>query len=175
MEPLHGARPKWNRVGRPTSVTDEPRGLEAEATGGIDGLDVEECGAPAPQLPPPHRDMQGAGVLTPPRRDVDGHGGLRTPGHVCLRGGNEWLPRFLQKLGIRMLVWTVGTPHGPLRTFLSTRRLVYKEIWRISGLSLASFGRRGPRMLCLPLDRLHSRQLKYPGLRVRPVGTSIVK
>ena len=29
MEPLHGARPKWNRVGRPTSVTEEPRFLEA--------------------------------------------------------------------------------------------------------------------------------------------------
>ena len=25
MEPLHGARPKWNRVRRPTSVTEEPR------------------------------------------------------------------------------------------------------------------------------------------------------
>ena len=84
MEPLHGARPKWNRVGQPTSVTEEPRGLEAEATGGIDGLDTEERGAPAPQLPLPRRDMQGAGVVTPPRRDADGH-----RGRVCLRGGHE--------------------------------------------------------------------------------------
>ena len=66
--------------GRPTSVNEETRGLEAEATGGIDGLDVEERGAPAPQLPPPRRDVQGAGIITPPRRDVDGHGGLRAPG-----------------------------------------------------------------------------------------------
>ena len=32
MEPLHGARPKWNRAGRPTVVHEEPRGLEVEAT-----------------------------------------------------------------------------------------------------------------------------------------------
>ena len=41
MEPLHGARPKWNRAGRPTVVHEEPRGLEVEATRGMDGLDVE--------------------------------------------------------------------------------------------------------------------------------------
>ena len=33
MEPPHGARPKWNRLGRPTSVIEEPRGLGAEVTG----------------------------------------------------------------------------------------------------------------------------------------------
>ena len=44
VEPLHGARPKWNRVGLPTLVNEETRGLEAEATGGIDGLDTEEHG-----------------------------------------------------------------------------------------------------------------------------------
>ena len=32
MEPLNGARPKWNRVGRPSGVPEEFRGLEAEAT-----------------------------------------------------------------------------------------------------------------------------------------------
>ena len=45
MEPLHGARPKSNQVGRPTLVNEEPRGLEAEATGGIDGLYAEEHGS----------------------------------------------------------------------------------------------------------------------------------
>ena len=34
MEPPHGARPKWNRLGRPTSVIEEPKCLEAESTGG---------------------------------------------------------------------------------------------------------------------------------------------
>ena len=82
MEPLHGARPKWNRLGRPTSVIEEPRGLGAEATGGMDGLEPKEHGmrAPAPQLPPPRQDIPGAGVVTPPRRDADRHGGLRAPG-----------------------------------------------------------------------------------------------
>ena len=79
MESLHGDRPKWNRAGRPTVVPEEPRGLEVEATGGLNGLDVEERGAPAPPLSLPRRDMQEAGVVTPPRREVDGHGGLRAP------------------------------------------------------------------------------------------------
>ena len=61
VEPLQGARPKWNRVGRPTPVNEETIGLEAEATGGRDVLDAEEREAPAPQLPPPRRDMQGWG------------------------------------------------------------------------------------------------------------------
>ena len=47
-EPLHGARPKWNRAGRPPVVPEEPRVLEAEATGGVVGRDIEERGAPAP-------------------------------------------------------------------------------------------------------------------------------
>ena len=42
MEPLNGARPKWNRVGQPSGVPEEFRGPEAEATGGRAGQDVEE-------------------------------------------------------------------------------------------------------------------------------------
>ena len=76
-------------MGRPTSVTEEPRGLEAEATGGIDGLDAEERRAPAPQLPPPRRYMQGAGVVTQPRRDAGGHRGLRAPGTRLPQRGHE--------------------------------------------------------------------------------------
>ena len=33
MEPLNGARPKWNRAGRPPVVPEETRVLNAEATG----------------------------------------------------------------------------------------------------------------------------------------------
>ena len=33
----------------------------------------------------------------------------------------------------------------------------------------------GSHMLCRPIGRLHSRQLKYPGSWVRPVGTSTIK
>ena len=95
MEPLHGARPKWNRLGRPTSVIEEPPRSGAEATGGIDDFEVTEGGmrAPAPQLLPPRQDMLGAGVVTPPRRDVDRHGGLRAPGTRLLQKGTQVAPQ----------------------------------------------------------------------------------
>ena len=46
------------------------RGLGAEATGGIAGLEAKVGGmrARAPQLPPPRQDIPGAGVVTPPRK-----------------------------------------------------------------------------------------------------------
>ena len=49
--------------------------------------------APAPQLPPPHQDMPGAGVVTPPRRDADRHGGLRAPGTRLLQKGTRVAPQ----------------------------------------------------------------------------------
>ena len=66
MEPLYGARPKWNCLGRPTLVIEEPRGLRAEVAGGIDSLKATEGGmrALAPQLPPPCQDMPGTGVVS---------------------------------------------------------------------------------------------------------------
>ena len=45
MEPPHGARPKWNRPGRPTPVIEEPRGPGAEATVGMDSLEAKEGGS----------------------------------------------------------------------------------------------------------------------------------
>ena len=95
MESLHGARTKWNRLGRPTPVIEEPRGLGAEATGGIYGLEATEGGmrAPAPQIPPPHQDRPGAGVVSPPRRDADRHGGLRAPGTRLLQKGTRVAPQ----------------------------------------------------------------------------------
>ena len=90
-EPLNGVRPKWNQAGRPPVVPEEPRVMDAEATRGIVGRDIEERGAPAPPLPLDRQNMQEAEVVTPPRREVNGHGGLR--------GGYEWLPRFSRMLG----------------------------------------------------------------------------
>ena len=61
--------------------------MEVEATGGMDGLDMEERGAPAPPLSLPRWNMQEAGIVTPPRKGVDEHGGLRSPGsRLPLRG-----------------------------------------------------------------------------------------
>ena len=60
MEPPHGARPKWNRLGRPTSVIEEPRGLEAEATGGIDGLEAEQGGMRAATTSPGYSGYEGS-------------------------------------------------------------------------------------------------------------------
>ena len=93
MEPLNGARPKWNRVARPSRVPEELRGLEAEATGGMAGQDVEERGAPAPPLPLHWQNMQEAEGITPPRREVHGHGGLRPPGSRLPPRGTQVAPQ----------------------------------------------------------------------------------
>ena len=105
---------------------------------------MEEHGAPAPQLPPPRRDMQGAGVLTPLRRDADGHGGLRAPGTRLPQRGRRVAPQILTEARDQ----DVGSdrrnvPWSPDNILIDTVAR-YNEIWRISGLSLASFGRRGP-------------------------------
>ena len=108
-------------LGRTTPVVlEEPRVLEAEAAGGVIGRDIGEHGAPAPPLPLARQNMQEAEVVTPPRREVNGHGGGGASGLLglgCLRGGHKPLPKFPQKLTIGMLVGTVGTSHGALRTF----------------------------------------------------------
>ena len=68
---------------------EELRGLGAETTGGIDGLEGG-MRVPAPQLPPPR---QGAGVVTSPRRDADRHGGIRAPGTRLLQNGTRVAPQ----------------------------------------------------------------------------------
>ena len=71
-------------------MPEEPRILEAEATGGVVGRDIEERRAPAPLLPLDRQNMQETEVVTPPRRrEVNGHGGLWDPGLCYLRGGHE--------------------------------------------------------------------------------------
>ena len=93
MEPLHGARLKWNQAGQPPVVPEEPRVLEAEATGGVIGRDIEERGAPAPPLPLDWQNMQEAEVVTPLRREVNGHGGLRAPGSRLPPRGTRVAPQ----------------------------------------------------------------------------------
>ena len=65
-------------------VPEEPRGLEAEATGSMAGRDVEERRALAPPLPLPRQNMQEAEVVMPPMREVNGHGASGLLGLVCL-------------------------------------------------------------------------------------------
>ena len=87
MEPLHGARPKWNHPERPTLEMEESRGLGAEATGGMDGTEGG-MRAPAPQLPLPRQDMPGTGVVTPRGGMLTDMGSLGLPGHDYLRRGH---------------------------------------------------------------------------------------
>ena len=68
MEPLHGARPKCNRLGRPTLELEEPRGLGAEATGGIDSLKATEGGMRAPACHRHARICRGGSSHTPEER-----------------------------------------------------------------------------------------------------------
>ena len=79
MGTLLGARPKWNRAGRPSGVINEHKGLEAEASGGKADQDVEVRGAPAPPLPLFRRNVHEAEGVPPPRMDVWDNGGLRMP------------------------------------------------------------------------------------------------
>ena len=92
-EPLNGAWPKWNQAGRPPLLPEEPRVLDAEATGGVVGRDIEERGAPAPPLPLDRQNMQEADVAMPPRREVNGHGGLRAPGSRLPQRGTRVAPQ----------------------------------------------------------------------------------
>ena len=166
MEPLHGARPKWNRAGRPTVVPEEPRGLEVEATGGMDGLDVEEGGALAPPLSLPRRNMQEAGVIMPPRREVDGHGGLRAPGsHLPPRG-----TRVAPQMSTEARDKDVGSdrrnvPWAPENILIDTVARLQQDLADIRAES---------RQLRTPgfHPGLHLRQLKHHGLQERPVGSS---
>ena len=71
-------------------------------------------------------------VATPPRREVNGHGASELLGHVCLQGGYEYLPRFLRKLGIGMLVWTVGrVPWSPENILIDTVARLQRDLAEI--------------------------------------------
>ena len=76
-------------------MIEEPRGLGAEATGGIDDLEAKEGSmrAPASKLPPPHQDIPGAGLVTPLRKDADRHGGLRVPEKRLPQKGTQVVPQ----------------------------------------------------------------------------------
>ena len=78
-EPLQGARPKWNKGGRPPVVPDQTGVVDIEAAGGVFGRNMEQRGAPTPLLPLDQQIMQEMEVITPPRREAHRHGGRRAP------------------------------------------------------------------------------------------------
>ena len=103
METLHGARPKWNRARRPSGVFEEPRGLEAEASGGKADQDVEVRRAPAPPLPLYQQNILKTEGVTPPMRDVQGHGVLRVPESRLPPRGTRVAPQIsLGRLHVRL-------------------------------------------------------------------------
>ena len=62
-------------------MIEEPRCPGAEATGGMDGPEMNggRMRVPAPKLPLLQQDRQSAGVVTLPRRDADRHGSFQAP------------------------------------------------------------------------------------------------
>ena len=74
-EPLLGARPKWNTAGQPPVVPEQIGALNAEATGGIAGRNIEHRGAPTPLLLLDRQNMQEGEVVTPRRTVANGHTG----------------------------------------------------------------------------------------------------
>ena len=115
-EPLQGARPKWNKGGRPPVVPDQTGVLDIEATGGVVSRNVEQRGAPTPLLPLDQQIMQEAELITPPRREAHGHGGRRAPEPQLPPIGTQVVPRFLRTSGQGTSVRTDGMTHGRLRT-----------------------------------------------------------
>ena len=177
MEPLHGARPKWNHPGRPTLVIEEPRGLGAEATGCMDGLEAMEGGmrVPASQLPLPRQDTSGAGVVTPPRIDADGHGGLRAPGTRLSNKGTRVAPQiFTEPRNKDGGPDRRNVPWSPENVLIDT---VARLQWDLADMRAESqfLRTRGSHPLYRPLGMLHSRRPKYHGLQARPTGSSTVK
>ena len=59
-------------------VPEQIGALDAEATGGIAGRNIEHHGAPTPLLPLDRQNMQEGGVGMPRRKVANGHGDLRS-------------------------------------------------------------------------------------------------
>ena len=97
MEPLQGARPKWNKGGggRPPVVPGQMGVLDIEAAGGVVGRNVEHRGALTPLLPLDRQIMQEAEVMTPPRKEAHGHGGRRAPESLLPPRGTRVVPQIL--------------------------------------------------------------------------------
>ena len=155
QEELYGARPKWNCQGQPLPVIEELRDPGAEATGGMDGPEMNGGGmrAPAPKLPPLRHDRPSVGVVTPPRRDADRHGGFRAP--------EARLPSKGTRVASQVF------PEARDKDVIPHRRNVP---WSPDNVLIDTLARL--QMLCQPPDRGHLRRLKCRGLLVRLAGSN---
>ena len=136
---------------------------------------MEERGAPTLGLPTPRRDVKGAGARTPPRRDADGHGGLRAPGTQLRQQGTRVAPQIFPESGVPdVSTDRRNVPWSPENVLIDTVARLQQDLADIRAES-RQFRTPGSHMLCRPFGRLHLRRLKYPGLRIRPVGTNIVR
>ena len=103
MEPLQGARPKWNKGGggRPPVVPDQTGGLGHRIRWGVVGQNMEHRGAPIPLLPLDRQIMQEAEVITPLRRETYGHGDRRVPDPQLLPRGSRVFPQIFTDVRTR--------------------------------------------------------------------------
>ena len=67
--------------------------MDAEATGGIAGRNMEHSGAPTPLLPLDRQIIQEGEVITPWRKVANGHGGLRAPDSQFTQKGTRVAPQ----------------------------------------------------------------------------------
>ena len=100
-EPFQGARPRWNKDGRPPVVPDQMGLLDIEAAGGAVVRNVEQRGAPTPMLPTEQRIMQEEEVRTPPRRVVHRHASRRVLEHQLPPGGTRVVPQIFTDVRTR--------------------------------------------------------------------------
>ena len=74
-------------------VPEQTGALDAEATGGIAGRNMEHRGAPTPLLPLDRQNTQEAGRVTPLRKVANGHGGFRAPESQLPQKGTRVAPQ----------------------------------------------------------------------------------
>ena len=126
MEPLQGARPKWNIGERHPVVNDWTGVLDLEATGGVGGRNMEQHENPAPLLPLERQILQEAEVTTLPRGRAHGPGGHPEGHEQCLR--------FLRTSDQGTSVRTDGMMPGRRQMCWLTRLLGCNRSWRTSEL-----------------------------------------
>ena len=97
-------------------VPEQTGALDAEATGGIAGRNIEHRGAPTPLLPLDRQNMQEAGGVTPLRKVANGHGGLRVPeSQFTSEGDTSSSPHFYgcsDLSGSQLVISYLATSHS---------------------------------------------------------------